>query len=103
MASTILPRISFRGVGTFSGRVRKNPRSYLIGHFPERQQTDHGYVGSHGAMMNEPPADAACQTYPRGEDDSSYVIVFQIWAVLFLGIICVGLLNFIAMWWRGRG
>lgn len=54
-------------------------------------------------MINEPPADTACQTYPRGEDDPSYVIVFQIWALLFLGIICIGLMNFIAMWWRGRG
>ena len=38
--------------------------------------------------------------YPGGENAKSYVFAFQVWMVLFLIIICFGLLNFIASQWR---
>lgn len=38
--------------------------------------------------------------YPGGENAKSYVFAFQVWMVLFLIVVCFGLLNFIASQWR---
>jgi hypothetical protein len=38
--------------------------------------------------------------YPGGENAKSYAFVFQVWMVLFLIVVCFGLLNFIASQWR---
>jgi hypothetical protein len=49
------------------------------------------------------PPEPTTQPYPGGDDHPAYTFAFQVWVVLFLGIICVGLLNFIALWWRNKG
>lgn len=33
--------------------------------------------------------------FPRGEHDPAYRWAFVVWMVLFLGVICLGLLNFL--------
>lgn len=38
--------------------------------------------------------------YPGGENARGYVIAFQVWMVLFLVLICFGLLNYIASRFR---
>lgn len=35
--------------------------------------------------------------YPGGEDAAIYRYVFGLFVVLFLGVICIGLLNFLGM------
>ena len=39
--------------------------------------------------------------FPGGEHHRGYAFAFQVWMILFLIIICFGLLNFIATWFRG--
>lgn len=36
--------------------------------------------------------------YPGGEQHPSYRYAFNIWLVLFLGVICLGLLNFLGIY-----
>ena len=40
---------------------------------------------------------SAGPTYPCGEDAPIYRWVFGLFVLLFLGVVCVGLLNFIGM------
>lgn len=39
-------------------------------------------------------------TYPGGTNAKSYALVFQVWVVLFLILICFGLLNFVVSRFR---
>ena len=42
-------------------------------------------------------------TYPGGQDAPAYRWVFTAWVVLFLGVLCMGLLNYLGIyakkWW----
>jgi hypothetical protein len=40
------------------------------------------------------------QKYPNGEEHPGYSIAFQIWILLFLIVICFGLINYLALWYR---
>jgi hypothetical protein len=50
-----------------------------------------------------PPAPAVVHHYPGGENDPSYRWAFTLWLILFLGVVCLGLLNFLGIaaerWW----
>ena len=51
------------------------------------------------------PTSDAVHKYPGGEDAAGYRWAFTLWVVLFLGVICVGLLNylghFLKRYWPG--
>lgn len=43
------------------------------------------------------PAGPEAHTYPGGDDAPAYRRVFDLWIVTFLGVICLGLLNFLGV------
>lgn len=47
-------------------------------------------------MTNPVPQDAVHQ-YPGGETAPSYRLAFTLWVVLFLGVICLGLVNYLGL------
>jgi hypothetical protein len=59
--------------------------------------TDENHTSSRVDPMN---ASESSPVYPGGENAKSYVFAFQVWMVLFLIVLCFGLLNFIASQWR---
>jgi hypothetical protein len=50
---------------------------------------------STGPTPPSPPA--GVQYYPGGEDAPAYRWSFTLWLVLFLGVVCLGLLNFLGI------
>lgn len=48
-----------------------------------------------------PPAEPL-QPYPGGEDAPSYRWAFTVWIVLFLGVLCAGLLNYLGHYLQQR-
>ncbi len=40
--------------------------------------------------------------YPRGEDAPAYRWAFTLWIVLFLGVLCLGLLNYLGIYAKSR-
>ena len=40
--------------------------------------------------------------FPRGENDPAYRWAFIAWMVLFLGVVCLGLVNFLFGVWKAR-
>ena len=51
--------------------------------------------------MTEPAVPETGPTYPGGANNRAYAFAFQVWMLLFLIVICFGLLNFIASSFRG--
>ena len=49
--------------------------------------------------MTVPQESESGPPFPGGEHHRGYAIAFQVWMVLFLVILCIGLLNFIASCW----
>ena len=43
-------------------------------------------------------APAAVHQYPGGENAPAYRWAFTLWLILFLGVICLGLLNFLGIY-----
>jgi hypothetical protein len=50
--------------------------------------------------MIAPVTDEPGPAYPGGANAKAYAFVFQVWVVLFLVIICFGLLNFVVSRFR---
>lgn len=50
--------------------------------------------------MTAPATDEPGPVYPGGANSKAYAYVFQIWVVLFLVIVCFGLLNFVVSRFR---
>lgn len=45
-----------------------------------------------------PQTDPGYDAYPGGEGAPAYRRVFDLWVLLFLGVICLGLLNFLGVY-----
>ena len=52
--------------------------------------------------MTTPQAPEPVQPYPGGEAAQSYRAAFTLWVVLFLGVICLGLLNYLGLFVKYR-
>jgi hypothetical protein len=51
-----------------------------------------------GGPTMTPQTDPGYDAYPGGEGAPAYRRVFDLWVLLFLGVICLGLLNFLGVY-----
>jgi hypothetical protein len=49
-----------------------------------------------------PPPSEPVHSYPGGEDAPAYRWAFTLWVVLFLGVICLGLLGYLGLYAKSR-
>jgi hypothetical protein len=52
--------------------------------------------------VTTPQSPEHLQSYPGGETAPSYRAAFTLWVVLFLGVICLGLLNYLGLFLKYR-
>lgn len=52
--------------------------------------------------MATQPGDTPVHEYPGGADAPAYKWAFTAWTVLFLGVICLGLLNYLGLFAKSR-
>lgn len=55
-----------------------------------------------GAFVTTPQHPEPVQSYPGGENAPAYRAAFTLWVVLFLGVICLGLLNYLGLFVKYR-
>ncbi len=57
-----------------------------------------------GAAVTDPtpPTEPAGPTYPGGADAPAYRWAFTLWIVAFLGVICLGLLNYLGIYAKAK-
>jgi hypothetical protein len=48
------------------------------------------------------PPPEPVHSYPGGEDAPAYRWAFTLWVVLFLGVICLGLLGYLGLYAKSR-
>ena len=54
-----------------------------------------GRVGENGGVVPVSRQEHRMDPFPRGENDPAYRWAFVAWMVLFLGVVCLGLANFL--------
>ena len=53
-------------------------------------------------VANPNPPPGSTPSYPGGEDNPAYRWAFTLWIVLFLTVICLGLLNYLGTYFKSK-